>query len=430
MGSDLRRPVQEEYWERHIRGYRERVQGCRRTILIVGTLPDSLVTLRGHLIEALSARGYRVIACGARQDSLSGISGMEGTAELKRRGAEYAEYPVDRTGRNPLADLRTLAALVALCRRHRPDVMLAYTAKAVVWGLLAGWMTGVSKRFALMTGLAFGLSGGEGKGRAASLIARGLFSAALSRATGVLFHNVDDERALKKKGLLAPDATTGVVNGSGVDLSQFRAAALPSGQMTFLLIARLLREKGVMEYLEAARRVKSSAQTIEFLLAGPIDPHPDGGGEWGIRRWEGDGIGTWLGALADVRPALARCSVYVLPSYHEGTARTVIEAMATGRPIITTDAPGCRETVIPGENGFLVPVKDVDALAEAMRRFASDPAMVEPMGARSRTLAETRYDVHSVNAKMIAFMEEGDHWRSDAGEMQFGADRSAVGKEN
>ncbi|MFD2405045.1 glycosyltransferase [Azorhizophilus paspali] len=171
-----------------------------------------------------------------------------------------------------------------------------------------------------------------------------------------------------------------------------------------MLIARLLGDKGVREYAAAARQVKNRCPAALFSLVGWIDDNPDAIGQAELDGWLADGTLHYLGRLDDVRPAIAACSVYVLPSYREGTPRTVLEAMAMGRAVITTDAPGCRETVVDGDNGFRVPVKAVDELVWAMQRFVEEPALAVRMGARSRQLAEEKYDVQRINARLLQEM--------------------------
>ena len=170
------------------------------------------------------------------------------------------------------------------------------------------------------------------------------------------------------------------------------------------MIGRLLGDKGVREFAEAARKIKALHPEVRFNVVGWIDSNPDAIAQSELDAWVADGTLEFLGKLDDVRPAIAACTVYVLPSYREGTPRTVLEAMAMGRPIITTDAPGCRETVIDGDNGFLVPVQSVDALVDAMLKFIEDPALAPRMGRRSRQIAEDKYDVHKVNAVMLREM--------------------------
>ncbi|MFA7488539.1 MAG: glycosyltransferase, partial [Lysobacteraceae bacterium] len=176
----------------------------------------------------------------------------------------------------------------------------------------------------------------------------------------------------------------------------------------FLMIARLLGDKGVREYAEAARRIRVDHPQAIFRLVGWIDANPDTISQAELDAWVDAGVIEFLGKLPDVRAAIAEAAVYVLPSYYrEGTPRTILEAMAMGRAVITTDAPGCRETVVEGENGFLVPPKSVDALVDAMRKFITDPSLAQRMGARSRQIAEDKYDVRKVNAVMLREMGIG-----------------------
>jgi glycosyltransferase involved in cell wall biosynthesis len=196
-----------------------------------------------------------------------------------------------------------------------------------------------------------------------------------------------------------------MINGSGVDLGAFRPAALPQGDVSFLLIARLLKDKGIREYVEAARQVRAQYPRTSFHLVGRLDQgNPAGISARELHDWQTEGVVEYLGRLDDVRPAITATSVYVLPSYREGTPRTVLEAMAMGRPIVTTDAPGCRETVRHGVNGYLVPVRDADALAQAMARFVEEPGLIAAMGRESRRIAEEKYDVHKVNRVILQAM--------------------------
>ena len=176
-----------------------------------------------------------------------------------------------------------------------------------------------------------------------------------------------------------------------------------SPPITFLLAARLLREKGIVEYAEAARIVKSKYPDTRFILLGSVDPNPGSLNAEEVSKWVTERLLEWPGHVP-VKSWMTQASVYVLPSYREGVPRSTQEAMAMGRAVITTDAPGCRETVVDGLNGFLVPVRDSVALAEAMMRFIKQPALIETMGKASRMLAEERFDVHKVNAIMLATM--------------------------
>jgi glycosyltransferase involved in cell wall biosynthesis len=314
------------------------------------------------------------------------------------------EIRLDRTGTNPVADARTLLGVWRLMLRVRPSHVLAYTVKPVVYGLLAARLAGVPHRFALITGLGYAFADdvGGSPGHVHHVV-RHLYSASLRGAEVVFFQNPDDQALFRSEGILSPAAPSTVVNGSGVDLDDFRVAALPAG-IRFLLIARLLAAKGVREYGEAARKVREHHPDVECALVGWIDDNPDSIDPAELDAWVAEGVIRYLGRMSDVRPAIAACSAYVLPSYSEGTPRSILEAMAVGRAIITTDAPGCRETVVDGENGFLVPVRSARALAAAMERLIAEPDLACRMGRRSRQIAEDKYDVREVNAVMLQRM--------------------------
>jgi len=194
------------------------------------------------------------------------------------------------------------------------------------------------------------------------------------------------------------------VNGSGVDLDWFKVAPLPAEGIVFLTIGRLLGEKGFREYAKAAHLVKARYPETIFRLVGPEDPSPDGIPLCEISDWQAKGWLEYLGETNDVKPFLTECHVFVLASYHEGMPRTVLEAMAMGRPILTTNVPGCRETVTPGENGYLVPKGDEIALAERMCWFIEHREELKRMGLSSRAMAEVRFDFHGVNRELLKIM--------------------------
>lgn len=220
----------------------------------------------------------------------------------------------------------------------------------------------------------------------------------------MFFQNTDDYEMFTRLAILSQDIRVQLVNGSGVNVDEFRPVAFPSGVTRFLLIARLLGDKGIREYVAAGRALKRDFEDIELHLVGGADPSPDGISQAEVAEWHDAGIVVWHGEVSDVREFLSNAHVYVLPSYREGTPRTVLEAMAMGRAIVTTDAPGCRETVLDGENGFIVPVQEVGPLIQAMRRLIEAPDLAKAMGAASRTMAVEKYDVHKVNQVMIDAM--------------------------
>ena len=366
-------------------------------IYILASMPRSLSNFRGALIETLLALGHEVYA------GAPGLLEDSATCDwLEERGVRYHDVPISRTGLSVMGDLRTLMALRQMMLMIRPDLVFAYTIKPVIWGMIAAWLARVPKRVALITGLGYAFVG-EARGKRAIIrwLVSKLYSVALSRASLAFFQNHDDPAEMTRQGILPADVPVKVVNGSGVDLAQFTRVDLTAGPPQFLLIARLLGDKGIREYAQAAAALVPHWPGVGFHLVGGLDSNPDGLGIAEVEEWVRTGNIIWHGALDDVQPALAAAHVYVLPSYREGTPRTVLEAMATGRAIITTDAPGCRETVQEGVNGFLVPVRDVKALVAAMEEFLLKPELIERMGKNSRQIAIDKYDVHKVNASMI-----------------------------
>jgi glycosyltransferase involved in cell wall biosynthesis len=369
----------------------------KNRFLIVASFPHNLISFRGPLMAALQIKGFEVHVAVPELPP-----GHVLRVQLESQGVVVHDVPMQRTGMNPIADLRTLGALWWLMRRLRPTQVLGYTVKPVIYGSLAAWLARVPHRYALITGLGYAFTA-ERTGALTQLV-RWLYAVSLLHVRKVFFQNPDDEALFRKIGVLHKAVPSVVVSGSGVDVAQFPVAPLRSGPPVFLMIARLLGDKGVREYVAAARIVKARYAGVRFALVGWIDSNPDAITQEELDLWVQQGVVDYLGRLSDVRPAIADCTVCVLPSYREGTPRTVLEGMAMGRPIITTDAPGCRETVVDGENGFLVPVRSAEGLAAAMSRFAEDPGLTGRMGQRSRAIAEEKYDVHKVNAVMLKEM--------------------------
>lgn len=362
-------------------------------VVVLGSHAHSLTRFRGALIRRLVSKGYRVIAAAPDVDP-------ETAADLAEMGAETHSTPLSRGGFNPFPDLAYAVHLWRFFRRTRPQALIAYTAKPVVWGALAGSAAGVGKITALITGLGFAFSeGARFKRHIAHFVLSTLYGVVLPRCRRVVFQNPDDRDLFIRRKLIRPEAA-GLTAGSGVELDLYSVSALPP-KPTFLMMARLLKDKGVREYAEAAARLRLRYPDAAFRLAGWLDEGPDTITREQLDSYIENGL-EYLGRLEDVRPALAGCSVYVLPSYYrEGVPRSILEALSSGRAVITTDMPGCRETVIPGENGYLVPPRDADALAVAMERFIADPALAVRMGARSRALAEAVFDSDVVAAETM-----------------------------
>lgn len=368
-----------------------------KKIVVIASFPESILPFRGALISAIQEQGFEVHVIAPFMSHIS-------LNLLQEQGIVVHQIALDRTGLNPIGDIRTLWELFTTIRKIKPDYSIAYTIKPVIYGSLASRFAGVKNSFSLITGLGYAFTGeAKGKRKLIQKILQFFYRIALKNNEIVFFQNRDDLTLFQKLRLVTHNNKTVVVNGSGIDISAFTKAPIPQ-QCDFLLIARLLGDKGVREYAEAAKMLKVTHPTSTCRLVGWIDDNPDAIEQNELDEWIHAGYIDYIGRLSDVQPAIKSCAVYVLPSYREGTPRTVLEAMAMGRPIITTDAPGCRETVVCGCNGYLVPVKDSLAIYEKMVQLIEDKSLVERMGSKSREIAEQKFDVNKVNALMLKEM--------------------------
>lgn len=360
-----------------------------KSIAVIGNSAFSLTNFRGPLIAEFVRNGAKVFALAPDHDTSS-------ETRIRSLGAIPVGYSLDRTGMKPVRDLSDAFKLFRLLRRLRPDATLSYFIKPVIYGTLAARLAGVRRRYALVPGLGYAFISRGIVQRLVGGIARFLYRLAFAAAHRVIFYNDDDARHFA--GAIHPDKIVRL-NGTGVDLARFTPAPLPAGTPTFLFIGRLLREKGVSEFVEAARTVRHNHPDCRFVMVGGLDCNPGSIDQAQLDAWRSEGAVDIVGHVDDVRPWIASSSVFVLPSYREGVPRSTQEAMAMGRPVLTTDTPGCRETV--AGNGFLVPPRDPDALAAAMLRFINNPGLIASMGRASRRLAEERFDVRRINAEIL-----------------------------
>lgn len=360
-------------------------------VVLVGGYAPSLLNFRGKLLEELVRRGHKVGA--VAPDATDEIK-----AGLAKIGVTYYDIALHRRGLNPVKDLSSLWRLFRLFRSIKPDVVLGYTIKPVVYGSMAARLAGVGCISSMITGLGYTFMAHSGRARILKALAVFLYRISIRHNRVVFFQNYDDLQVFDDYKLLSGNTRSVVIPGSGVDLDHFAPVALPK-QDSFLMIARLVREKGVLDYLEAARLIKVDYPYVCFRLLGHTGKGTSYISDTELAQACEAGIVDYLGTMKDVRPAMADCSVYVLPTHGgEGTPRTVLEAMAMGRAVITTDTPGCREAIADGENGLLVPPQNVTALVTAMKRMLDGRQERDKMGATNREKALQIYDVHKVNA--------------------------------
>lgn len=369
-----------------------------RRILVLGAYAPSLVNFRGPLLQRLVHSGYDVHAAASEMTD-------EIRADLRAMSVTTHEIPFSRTSMNPVTDFKSLFRLWGLLDRIRPDLVLTYTIKPNVWGAFAASLSG-ARSVAMVTGLGYAFTNTGGntvKTRLVRAAARFLYRHATDRNWRVIFQNPNDRDDFIAAGCLTNTTKYRMIDGSGVDLGYYTPAPLPDTP-DFLMISRILGAKGVREYAQAALKVKRTHPHARFRLVGFFDSGPDAVSRAEVDAWISGGI-EYLGPSDDVRPHLAACRFYVLPSYREGMPRSVLEAMAVGRAILTSDAPGCRETVVDGVNGFLVPVRDVAALAEKMRWMIDNPLACDRMAGESLCIVRKKYDVEKVNEALMQHLE-------------------------
>ncbi len=370
-------------------------------VALIGGFGDLVIKFRGPLIVDLVRAGHEVSVCVPKADPAlhEGI-----VAGIRERGAEWVDTPLDRTGTSPRNEWRARRFFASLFRERHFDVALAYNPKPIFHAIPAAKAAGVPTVAAMVTGLGFAFIGGSLKARLLGAVARHLYCQAMRSADVVFFQNPDDRATFGDAGLLPhPGPRIEMIPGSGVDMAHYalRPLRIPDAGPVFLMVARLLRDKGVVEYAEAARIVRRTHPGARFRLVGWIDSNPAAITQAELDGWVREGSIEYVGRLDDVREELAACSAFVLPSYREGTPKSVLEAMSVGRAIVTTDAPGCRETVADGENGRLVKVRDAASLAAACDQLCRQPSLLATMGHRSRQLVEERFDSHLVNRQIM-----------------------------
>lgn len=346
---------------------------------------------RGDLIKDIIAKGYEVIVTGPNRNDVDKIEAL---------GARFVEIPMKKTGVNPVSDLGYILKLKKLFKEEKPDVTFGYTIKPVIYGAIAAKLEKVKHRYSMVAGAGYVFVADTFKAKLIRFVVKLLYKIGFSCAHKVAFMNPDDLQDFTSFKLVKKDKCF-LVNGSGVNLERFTRSELTE-EPIFFMLSRALYSKGVSEYLKASEIVKNKYPDAKLMYLGEIDESmPDSLKKEAVQYYIDNGIIDYYPEQADVRPFYEKCSVFVLPSYREGIPRTVQEAMAMGRPVIVTDVPGCRETVIDGKSGFKVEAKNPEALADAMCKFIENPALIKSMGEESYKLCKEKFDVHKVNKSLL-----------------------------
>lgn len=358
--------------------------------LLISPKNRTIHNFRGDLIREIIFRGYDVVVTGPNDNDIDKVLAL---------GVRFARVPLDKNGLSVVGDIQYLIALYRLCRAEKPDITLGYTIKPVIYGAIAARLAGVKSVNSMVTGAGYLFVANSMKARLIGIIVRLLFRIGFLCCHKAIFQNRDDLNEFTAKRLVRRDKCH-LVNGSGVNMERFKPEPFPE-RLTFFMLSRIIYSKGVREYLQAAEVVKSRFPHVRFMLLGAVESIQDSMPMEELSKYIDKGVIDYFGETADVVSFYRKCSVFVLPSYREGIPRTVLEAMAMGRPLITTDTPGCRETVVDGINGFIVLVRDINSLVDKMVWFLQNPDRIKKMGSASVTLCMERFEVGQVNKSMM-----------------------------
>ena len=327
--------------------------------------------------------------------------------KLVSLGVRIAHYPLERKGLNPLRDLATLFALRRILAREQPDRLFAFTIKPVIYGSIAAALAGHpsrQSRFCMVTGLGYMFEGGSFVKRVLMQVARGLYRLAFSCVGGVFFQNEDDVALFRRLSILPRTMQVHMSRGCGVDTDFFAEQPRAHAPPVFLYVGRLLEAKGLRDFAAAARKVKAKYPEVSFHILGPAEQGPGAVPLEEVLGWQAEGSVEYLGVTDDVRPYIAVATAVVLPSWREGTPTSLMEAMSCGRAVIAADAPGSREVVRNGSNGFLVPIGDAGALANAVESFILEPELAVRMGVAGRELSCHEFRAENVAAGLLRQM--------------------------
>lgn len=363
-----------------------------KKIAIAANAAWNIANFRLGLARALMDAGYEVIAIAPPDEHVS---------RIEATGLRFVPMPMSREGTNPLQDLGLLRRLFVVLRQERPLAYLGFTIKPNVYGGLACRWLGIASIHNI-TGLGFVFTGKS----VITKVATTLYRWGLGSAHRVFFQNSED-RELAQARRLVPPARTALLPGSGVDTTHFAPSqwtAVRGAPFRFLLCGRVLRDKGVEEYVEASRLLRADGCRAEFQILGPVgDANPTAIGQPQFDQWLREGLIRYLGTTDDVRAAVSAADCIVLPSYHEGMPRSLLEAASMAKPIVTTDVPGCREAVVDGVTGLLCRPRDATDLAAKLRQLMDlPPEQLGAMGRLARERAEREFDERIVVERYLA----------------------------
>ena len=369
-----------------------------KKILFVVNAPEFFLSHRLPLAEAAKDQGYEVHVASASGEQAGAIADL---------GFAHHVVPFVRSGQNPMVELKTFLDLVQLFRRLRPDLVHLITIKPVLYGGIAARLSGIEAVVSAVSGLGTVFLASSPMGKARRWLVKQLYASAFNlRKLAVIFQNPDDRDTLLRMEALQIGSTR-LIRGSGVNLQDYPHLAEPQGTPVVVMAARLLRDKGVVEFVEAARSLKERGVDVKMRLIGSRDPgNPTSVTDQDLKLWERDGLVELMGFRSDIAEQYAAANIVCLPSYREGLPKSLVEAAACGRAVITTDVPGCRDAITPNITGLLVPVKNVVALADSIQSLIENPALRHQMGQAGRGLAEDEFAIEKIAAQHLQIYEE------------------------
>lgn len=357
-------------------------------LLIVVNEPSFFLSHRLPIAEGARKEGYEV--------HVATMSG-ESVSRIKDLGFFHHVLPLNRSGQNPLIELWTLISIWSLFLRLRPSLVHLVTIKPVLYGGIAARLAGVHGVVAAISGLGFAFSHLERQRGVFGRLIAFMYRYALGKKNlKVIFQNPDDQSIVRAMTGISSSKSV-LIRGSGVDLHEYDALPEPEGLPTVVFAARLLRDKGVAEFVEAAEMLKKRGVSADFLVVGDLDKgNPASVSPLDLETWKSGGMVKIIGFRPDIFRIFANAHVVVLPSYREGLPKVLVEAAACGRAVVTTDVPGCRDAIEPNVSGLLVPVRSSVALADAIEKLIQDPELRKSMGRAGRELAEREFGIDKI----------------------------------
>lgn len=371
-------------------------------VLLIGNKSETIILFREKVINLLVSKGMIVTTLTMDCDEVN-------FEKIRNMGAVPHSYDFSRSGTNPISDFIHTYSLSRKIRKLAPDIVLCFFPKPVIFGSFAAYFAGVKNIYLLLEGLGFcftkHLISDSWRKKTLRGIQVFLYKTSLPLAKKVLFLNENDYEDLIVKNKISIRGKE-IIGGIGVNTDYYGYVEPTITSIHFGMISRLLVEKGVREFVEAAKIIKSKYPSVRFSIAGAVDDNPGGINQIQVEQWMSEGNVEFLGQISEIKNYLEKISFFVLPSYREGVPRSTQEAMSIGRAVITTDVPGCRETIIDSYNGYMIPPWDIAALVEAMIAFIEHPERIVSMGKASRKIAVEKFDENDASAKLIGILTE------------------------